>query len=278
MLMNGSGIGFEQILDEATQAAETAVKSGSEIVKAARKARKAGLEGNIAALGNCPKEIAKALEGLRGSVTALELAIGRAAGWPETDADEQGSFEARYSAELQEAAAAGDLGIHERDGKLISYPTVLSVGSDRTLMIDQKKVQSVRPSVVVDRLRAEREKVGRYKPERFLEALFHIYDDTLKDQKKNLLGTGSMPPMPLIRIYKHLTALPGVSRSYTKTDFARDLFVLDSTGPKRAKRGKGPMVSFPSSSGTRARKDCFSFIGPDGFESTYYSIQFSEDS
>lgn len=278
MLMDGSGIGFEHVLDEATQAAEATVKSGSELVKAARKARKAGLDGNIAALGNCPKQIDKALEGLRGSVAALEAAIGRAAAWPETAADEQESFEQRYSAELQEAAAASDLGIHERDGKLISYPSVLSVGSDRTLTIDQKKIQAVRPSLVIDRLRAEREKVGRYRPERFLEALFHIYDDTLKDQKKHLLGAGSLPPMPLVRIYKHLTALPGVSKDYTRTDFARDLFVLDSTGPKRAKRGKGPVVSFPSSSGTRARKDCFSFIGPDGFESTYYSIQFTEDS
>ena len=278
MLMDGLGIGFEQILDEATQAAETAVKSGSELVKAARRARKAGLDGNLAALGNCPKQIDKALDVLKGSVAALELAIGRAAAWPETDAGEQGSFEERYSAELREAAAACDLGIHERDGKLISYPTVLSVGSDRTLMINQQRIPAVRPSLVIDRLRDEREKVGRYKPERFLEALFHIYDDTLKDQKKHLLGAGSMPPMPLIRIYKHLTALPGVSRNYTKTDFARDLFVLDSTGPKRAKKGKGPVVSFPSSSGTRARKDCFSFIGPDGFESTYYSIQFAEDS
>lgn len=276
--MDESVTRFEQVLGKATRAAETAVKSASDVAKSARKARKAALVGDIAAIGRCPADLDKTIDALSQAVATLEQAISCAVEWPVVPTEEQPSFANRYSAELREAAAADGLGIHERDGALISYPTVIRVGPDRSLIVNQKKIRTVRPSHVISLLRAEQAKVGQYRPERFLDSLYLIYEDILRDHKKRLLETGSMPTMALSRIYKHLTALPGASRGYTKTDFARDLYVLDSTGPKRAKKGKGPEVIFSGSSGTRATKDYFSFVGPDGYESKYYGIQFVEAS
>jgi len=268
---------FEQTLGTATEAAEAAIRSAADVRKAATKARKAALNGDISALGRCPEDLASTLGNLRQSVAALELAIEFATEWPGVAEDGQPSFGERYSAELRDAADADGLGIHEKDGALISYPTVVRVGNDRSLMIDQKKIRTLRPSHVLGLLRDAQASLGRYKPERFIEALYFVYEDILKDQKKTAFGHRSIPPMPLSRIYKHLTSLPGVSREYTKMDFARDLYILDAKGPERAKRGKGPKISFPSSTGTR-EKGYFSFVGPDGFESKYYSVHFAEDS
>ena len=274
--MHESETTFEQTLSTATEVAEAAIKSAADVRKTATKARKAALSGDTATLSRCPADLAKTLANLRQSVAALEQAIECAAGWPGTVEDRQPSFAERYSAELRDAAAADGLAIHEKDGALISYPTVLRVGNDRSLMIDQKKIRTLRPSHVIGLLRDGQANLVRYKPDRFMEALYFVYEDILKDQKKTVFGHRSIPPMPLSRVYKHLTSLPGVSREYTKTDFARDLYILDAKGPERAKRGKGPKISFPSSTGTR-EKGYFSFVGPDGFESKYYSVHFEED-
>ena len=274
--MEASETSFEQALTEATDAANVALKSAAEVAKSARKARKAALEGDVSALGRCPKDLTKTLDDLRRSVADLERSVNSAATWPAAVGEEQDSFSDRYTTELREAAAAEGVGIHERDGALISFPTVLRVESDRSLRIDQKRIRTLRPSRVVSLLRDGQARLGRHKPQRFLDALYFVYEDIIKDQRKSALALGSLPPMPLSRIYRHLTALPGASRDYTKTDFARDLYILDSTGPKRAKRGNGPRVSFPSSTGTR-EKGYFSFVGPDGFEAKFYGIHFEED-
>ena len=50
--------------------------------------------------------------------------------------------------------------------------------------------------------------------------------------------------MPLDRIYRLFTSLPGSSREYDRTDFARDLYILDTNGPKRTKQGP-PCLSRP---------------------------------
>ncbi len=80
--------------------------------------------------------------------------------------------------------------------------------------------------------------------------------------------------VPLSRIYKLITALPGVSRDYDRTDFARDIYTLDAEGPRQTRRGR--IVSFPASTGTRRRIDIFSFVAPNGENHEYYGIKFSD--
>ncbi len=77
----------------------------------------------------------------------------------------------------------------------------------------------------------------------------------------------------LERVYRLFTSQPGSEREYNRTDFTRDLYLLDRDGPKTTKRGL--RVSFPASSGTRGSQGIFSFVAPDGQVVTYYGIQFS---
>ena len=44
--------------------------------------------------------------------------------------------------------------------------------------------------------------------------------------------------MPLARIYEIFTSLPGSSREYDKTEFARSLYFLESNGPSHTKSGR----------------------------------------
>ena len=78
--------------------------------------------------------------------------------------------------------------------------------------------------------------------------------------------------VPLDNIYKLMTALPGAARDYDRSDFARDLYILDSKGPRETRNGSE--VSFPSSTGTRISRNLFSFVGPDGNSEEYYGIRF----
>ena len=81
------------------------------------------------------------------------------------------------------------------------------------------------------------------------------------------------PVVPLARVYALFTSLPGSSREYDQSDFARDMYFLDSSGVKRVR--SGAIVSFPASTGTRSRRGTFSFVSLDGEVVTYYGIQFT---
>ena len=45
------------------------------------------------------------------------------------------------------------------------------------------------------------------------------------------------------RVYRLFTSLPGSDREYNRTDFTRDLYLLDRDGPKTTRRGL--RVTFP---------------------------------
>ena len=73
------------------------------------------------------------------------------------------------------------------------------------------------------------------------------------------MKSGPRARRDLNRIYKLFTSLPGSSRGYTPTDFARDLYLLDTSGLTSLK--SGATVSFPASTGTRSARGLFTFIG-----------------
>ena len=74
----------------------------------------------------------------------------------------------------------------------------------------------------------------------------------------------------LARIYDLFVVRPGSRREYDKTDFARDLYMLQAHGPERTK--SGARVSFH---GTRSAS--FTFVGPDGHVVNYFGVRFTED-
>lgn len=262
---------FEQAFSDTERAAEAARKSAANVVSQAKALVKAARVGNVAGIKRGQEKLEEALSVLRQDVANAGSC------WPFTEEKETRLFDEGYAAELQGVAAEKGLDIYERDKDLISYPSILRfLPTECAVRVDRKKVSTVRPSYLVDLLLKNQGKSSSFSSGQFLHALYDVYTDVVKDPSSGLAQGGSGRVVPLARIYKLMTALPGVARGYGRSDFARDLYILESKGPRCAKNGAA--VSFPASTGTKWRSsDLFSFVGPDGHTVQYYGIRFSED-
>ena len=253
--------GFEQAFEDTEKAASSAVVSAGALVKLARKVQKAAQQGRIGDVKRAQRDLAAAGSDLRQAVANVIEA------WPFGEEDEEQYFKEHYARELRYAAEELGLDIYEQDGKLISYPSIVRVlPARRAITIGGKQVSAIRPGYVARLLLDSRNKPVRHKSDAFLEALYRVYSDIEQGEVGRVV--------PLARIYKLFTSLPGAGREYDKTDFGRDLYLLDVNGPRRTK--KGSAISFPASSGTRGRSGLFSFVGPDGQEVRYYGIRFTQ--
>ena len=260
---------FEQVFSDTERAAASTQKSAADLAKLARQLQKAAKEGNIAAIKRLQGRFNSDLDVLRQEVANA------VATWPFSEQEEEQYLNEQYIAELRRIAEEQGLAIHERDGRLISHPSIVRVlPGDRAVRIDTKKVSAIRPSHLASVLLKNQRKPVRYQSARFLEALYDVYSDIVREGSSNRMLEGGGQVVLLDRIYKLFTSLPGSNREYERTDFARSLYVLDSNGPKHTK--KGAAVDFPSSTGARSSKGLFSFVGPDGRNVNYYGIRFTE--
>ena len=259
---------FEQGFSDTEKAAASTLRSATDLVKVARQLHKAARDGNIGG-------IRKAVESLTNSLGSLRQEVANAtATWPFDDEAEEQYLKDQYAAELSSAATEKGLSIYERDGRLISYPSVIRVlPGDKAVRIDKKKVSAIRPSRLVSILLDNQKKGPRFSRGVFLEALYNAYRFFSEDQKSGRLidnrQVGSV--VPLAKIYEAFTSLPGSRLEYNQTDFARDLYFLDEGEIKQTR--SGARVTFPAS--VRSARGTFSFVGPDGHVITYYGIQFS---
>lgn len=263
---------FEQAFSDTECAAEAARKSAAKVVSQAKALVKAAQGGNIAGIKRGQQKLEEALSALRQEVANTSTC------WPFKDEEEEKRrFKEGYIVELRSAAAEKRLDIYERDGNLISYPSILRLlPTECAVRVDRKKVSTVRPSYLADLLLKNQKKSSGFPPQRFLEALYFVYSDIVKDPSSGLAQGGSGRVVLLARIYGLMTALPGASRDYDRSDFARDLYSLDSEGLRRTRNGAS--VSFPAATGTKLpSSNLFSFVGPDGRNVDYYGIRFSED-
>lgn len=268
----GAVTGFERAFGDTERAAESARKSAANVVSQARALTKAARRGNIAGIKRSQEKLDQALTELRQEVSNATSC------WPFTDeAEEKWHLEEGYAEELRRAATENGLKMYERDGQLFAYPSIVRMlPAERAVRVGRKKVSDIRPSYLADLLLKNQNKPSGFSPERFLEALYRVYADIVKDPSSGLAQGGGGCVIPLVRIYRLVTALPGSDRDYDRTDFARDLYVLESQGPRHTKSGAA--VSFPASTGTRRRSgDLFSFVGPDGNPVEYYGIRFDEN-
>ncbi len=259
---------LEGAFAETEAAADVAVKAASRVLSQARAMVKAAQTGNIAAIRRTGQNLDEAVGKL------IEEAEEASESWTWDEEEERTYFETRFVAEFRAAADEKGLKLHERDGLLMCYPSILRVlAGDRAVRVDRKKVSTVRPSWLVDLLLKEQQKTANFQSARFLESLYAVYRDVTSEGQKDLV---SGRVVPLMRLYRLMTALPGAAREYGPGDFARDLYILDSEGPHRTKNGAE--VSFPSSTGTKGRKsEIFNFVGPDGNSAEYYGILFSKN-
>ena len=254
---------FEQACHDTETAAASTLKSATELARLARALQKAAREGNVSAIKRWASRLDDALEALRHEV-ATAVAI-----WPFEDGGEAEYLRERYADELRSIAEKNGLSIYERDGRLISYPSIVRIfPGDHAVGIDKKKVSTLRPSYLTEILANNQKKQPRFRSDMFLESLYKVYRQFAEPS-----GLLKEPVMPLARIYDIFTSLPGSSREYDKAEFARSLYFLESNGPTHTR--SGARVSFPSSTGTRSARGTFPFVGPDGQVMTYYGIQFS---
>ena len=262
--------GFEQAFDDVERASDSALKSAASLTRLVKLMKKAAGDGNLVRLKRTQSELDVALDALRQAVANA------GSSWPFPEDDEERYIKDHYATELRAAAEGMGLDMHERDGKLISSPSIVRIlPVDRAVRIDGKKVPAMRPSHLARLLLENQGKRSRYSSDRFLESLHIAYTEIMRDESSHRLMPGDGPVVPLTRIYRLFTVRPGGAREYDRTDFARDLYVLDSNGPWRTK--KGATVSFPSSTGTRqSGSGLFTFVAPDGQEIRYYGIKFTE--
>ena len=262
-------VSFEQAFNDMERAAASTAKAATDLTKLARALEKAAKDGNIAAAKRTQRSMSDAINALRQEVAnSVES-------WPFGEEDEQQYLIDDYGQELRSVAAERGLDIYERDGRMIAHPSVLRVlPSARAVRIDKKQVSTIRPSRLTAILLDIQKKPPRFPAARFLESLYQVYAEiTREDGPDRMMAARQGRVVQLERVYRMFTSLPGSDREYNRTDFTRDLYLLDRDGPKTTRRGI--QVSFPASSGTRGSQGLFSFVAPDGQVVTYYGIQFS---
>ena len=255
---------FEQGFDSAARSAASMAKVGTQVTSAAREMQKAAAEGDIAKIRRALSRLAAATD-----IARQELANAKSA-WPFSEEQQQEYMSARYSAELMSEAAKIGLQLFERDGHLLAYPSVIRVlPSELAVKIDQKKMAAIRPSHVAKVLLANQSKKPRYSAERIVEALESAYNLILVPERRGEV-------VKLTQIYQSLTLRPGSSSDYDKSDFARDVFLVDQSGVLYTRAGS--RISFPASTATRGGKsDLITFVAPSGEITTYYGIRFTKD-
>ena len=256
---------FEEAFSEAENVAASVAEATNNLTSLAKQMRRAAQDGNINNMKRSAERMANAVSLVRQEVDNASKA------WPFGDNEEERYLRESYMEELIKVAAQKGLKIHERDRRLISHPSVVRVlPGEKAVRIDRRRVPTIRPTKLVAILLKNQQQRPRFRPETFLEALYKAYlilvgqersDRLVKDRE---LG----PVIPLLRVYEIFTSLPGSNREYDRTDFARDLYFLESSDTREVKTGA--RVSFPIS-----RQTALSFVGPDGKIITYYGIQFA---
>ncbi len=251
---------FEQGFEEAERAADAASKAVGSLLAATKQLKKAARDGDTAAIRRSSERLGLAMDAVRQEV------VNARGSWPFGEDAEEAYLKDDYETELLAAARAAGLRMDQRDGRLLAFPSIVRVlPADRSLRIDRKRVLSIRPSRVIAALKANQTKKSRFAPDRFLESLFRAYG--------LIGGPGAQgSTQALADVYEAFTLLPGTNGDYGKSDFARDLFILDRSGLTRTKAGAS--LSLPASTGTKGARGTFIFVAPDGELITYFGVRF----
>ena len=237
-------------------------QQAAQVARAAKQLRKAAQDGALAAAP-------AALSGLRDSAARLAETIARDAEIPAIDipaAFESGSF----VTELSNAAAAANVTLVQRDGRLSAYPVVLRL-EPRTqgVRIGQKLERRLRPSVLAAQLKALQQRPNRFNARSFLDRLSRAYAVLAPDWRAD-----EGPLIALAAIYDVLTLLPVAAADYPMEEFLVDLLRLDREPDARS--GRGHRFELGGSTGTKGAKR-LSVYDEAGAQHDYYAIRFVSD-
>jgi hypothetical protein len=261
-------LSLERALAQTQSDADAVMKAAAAVSAAVKRLRTAAQVGNL-------REMGPSITAAEQAITALSQQFANAKdGW---DFDEDAYFgNGSFIRELQETADRLSVQIYEQDDRLYCYPTLVRVlPNDRAVEIDKKRERRLRPTVLVDHLKALQRRPPRSKPEPFLEALFDAYETCIpKADGRSQAPSGYGRVVRLLDIYRVLTLLPGQSREYSRAEFARDIYLLDQSGITRTKSGY--LVSFPVGTGSRTPASTIRTVTQEGREKLYYGIAFVE--
>lgn len=266
---------FEEAFSDAENAATSVAGAASKLASLAKQMRRAAQDGNIGNMKRSAERLASAVSLVRQEVDNAARA------WPFDDNEEERYLRESYMEELKEVAAQRDLRIYERDGRLISHPSVVRVlPGEKAVRIDRRRVPTIRPTKLAAILLKNQQRGQRpwrgpwFRPEAFLDALYKAYLIIVGREHSGRLinDRESGQVILLLRVYEVFTSLPGSNREYDRTDFARDLYFLESSDTRQVKTGARVSL-IPISTGARA--GTLSFVGPDGELITYYGIRFA---
>jgi len=157
------------------------------------------------------------------------------------------------------------------DERLLCYPSLIKVlPGDAAVEIDRRREKRLRPSVLVGLLAASQGRPPRFRPKPFLESIESGYD-LARSQKQHREGA----VVRLVDVWGVLTLLPGQQRDYSRAEFARDLYLLDSSGVATTKSGR--MLRWHASSGTRG-SGTLATVAKTGQQQLYWGISFTDGS
>ena len=237
---NGPLPTLEAALEALESDADTAMKALANAIKTAKRVKTAAAYGQT-------RELALALEAA--AVTAAQAADTveeLRQGWR---FDVAGYFTSGgYTKELLASAAEAGVAAFESDERILSYPVIVEVLPDATVVVDKKKDRRVRPSVVVAHLESLQQRPPKFKAEAFIESLAAGYDLVVAAK-----GLRTSSAARLVDVHRVLTLLPGAARDYTRQELARDIYLLDQSGvvdTKDARRMTLPASALTRSGGT----------------------------
>ena len=179
-----------------------------------------------------------------------------------------------YVDELRAEAAAQNLVLTERDGRLTAFPLLLKLEPKMSaIRVGRKLEKRLRPSLLVQLLR-KAQAASRFDAGRFLGRLFSAYaylaPAAQAGWRPDQPGYG--PVVVLNDIYTLLTLLPAAAADYPREEFAIDLLRLDAAPD--AATAAGHRFALPASTGSKGRNRLTVF-DETGAERVFVGIRFS---
>lgn len=252
--------GLEHAFASIEAQTESTLKAEAAVSRELKKAKKAAASGQV-------RDLERALNAA-GQLAAqvADAAVALRDAW--TFDEQQYLAGGGFTKEVLALAAKEGVGALEEDERILSYPCIVRIlPTEAAIEIDKKRERSIRPSVVVARLRAQQERPARFRAEAFLEALLKAYELVVARKGRAFNAT-----IKLSEVYEVLTLFPGQAREYSKQEFARDLYLLDQSRVTATKSGR--VLSLPASTLTKTTP-VFTTVTKTGQQKVYAGVAFS---
>lgn len=249
-------------LDAALAVAERQAKT---VFSAVRALRRQAAGGVVAGLGRRLEQLPSATEPLAEALRAASTSFSY---------DAEAAFAGgAYLRELQAAAAAKNLVLVERDGRITAFPLLLRLEpSVPAVRVGRRLERQIRPAVLTALLKKAQDNAA-FNPEAFLDMLFRAATHLARaDARADEPRPGAV--VPLLDIYELLTLRPGATAEYPREAFAVDVLRLDRAPDTRTRRGH--RFTLPASTGSKGRAR-LTVYDEHGAEHVYVGIAFRPD-